>query len=294
MSEAATVSNPALNPQQTRTNFDRFALLAAPGLIYLAAIYALPLVLLLIKSFSGPQGGFSLAGYVEFFGDPFHLNILWRTVRVAFLTTLLALLLAYPTAFALARATGWVQTVILTAMVLPLAVGVIVKAFAWSILFRSDGALNKTLMALQITDSPIRLLYTEPALIIGAANVFLPFMVLPIYAVVRQLDRHLPDAAASLGAGPFFRFFRVTAPLTMPGVIAGSAFVFSMAVSMYVIPSLIVGERNQTVSMLIARSFLFLRDEQLGSSMSAVLLLIAVGVVLLSSWLVRRAAGAGR
>ncbi len=294
MSEAATVSNPARNTQQTPTSFDRFALLAAPGLIYLATIYALPLVLLLIKSFSGPQGGFSLAGYVEFFGDPFHLNILWRTVRVAFLTTLLALLLAYPTAFALARATGWVQSVILTAMVLPLAVGVIVKAFAWSILFRSDGALNKTLMALQITDSPIRLLYTEPALIIGAANVFLPFMVLPIYAVVRQLDRHLPDAAASLGAGPFFRFFRVTAPLTMPGVIAGSAFVFSMAVSMYVIPSLIVGERNQTVSMLIARSFLFLRDEQLGSSMSAVLLLIAVGVVLLSSWLVRRAAGAGR
>jgi len=273
-------------------SIDRFALLAAPGLIYLAFIYALPLMMLLVKSFSGPQGGFSIAGYVEFFGDPFHLNILWRTVRVAFLTTLLALLLAYPTAFVLARARGWIQTVILAAMVLPLAVGVIVKAFAWSILFRSDGALNKTLMALQMTDTPIRLLYTEPALIIGAANVFLPFMVLPIYAVVRQLDKHLPEAASSLGAGPFFCFFRVTAPLTLPGVIAGSAFVFSMAVSMYVIPSLIVGERNQTVSMLIARSFLFLRDEQLGSSMSAVLLSIAVSVILLSSWLVKRAAGA--
>ena len=132
------------------------------------------------------------------------------------------------------------------------------------------------------------MLFTETALVIGAANVFLPFMVLPIYAVVRQLDRGLPEAAASLGAGPFFRFFNVTLPLTLPGVVAGSAFTFSMAISMYVIPSLIVGERQQTLSMLIARSFLYLRNEPLGSTISAVLLAIAIFVVVFSSWLARR------
>lgn len=270
---------------------DGFMLLAAPALLYLALLYALPLVLLLGKSLSAKGSFPSIAGYSEFFADPFHLRILWRTVRVALFTTLLALLLAYPTAFALARARGFVQSLILVAMVLPLAVGVIVKTFAWSILFRSDGLLNKALMAIGLTDAPVRMLYTETALVIASANVFLPFMVLPIYAVVKQLDARLPEAAATLGAGPLFCFFRVIAPLTLPGVVAGSAFVFSMAVSMYVIPSLIVGERSQTLSMLIARSYLFLRDEQLGSSISAILLLIAVSVVLGSSWLLRRLSG---
>ena len=280
-------------PLRRPGGFDGFVLLAAPALLYLALLYALPLLLLLLKSLSAKDGFPSIAGYVEFFQDPFHLNILWRTVRVALLTTLLSLLLAYPTAFALARARGFVQSLILIAMVLPLAVGVIVKTFAWSILFRSDGLVNKTLMGIGLVDAPVRMLYTETALVIAAANVFLPFMVLPIYAVVRQLDARLPEAAATLGAGPWFRFFRVIAPLTLPGVIAGSAFVFSLAVSMYVIPSLIVGERSQTLSMLIARSYLFLRDEQLGSSMSAILLLIAVSVVLGSSALVRRLSGSG-
>jgi putative spermidine/putrescine transport system permease protein len=277
-----------LNPFSPNSRLDGFVLLAAPALIYLAVVYGLPLLMLLFKSFSTKQSFPSIDGYIAFFGDEFHLKILLRTVRVTILTTLLALLLAYPTAFALARAKGLVQSLILVAMVLPLAVGVIVKTFAWSILFRSDGLLNKTLLNLGIVDEPIRMLYTETALVITAANVFLPFMVLPIYAVVRQLDNRLPEAAATLGANPLFTFFRVTLPLTMPGVIAGSAFVFSMAVSMYVIPSLIVGERSQTISMLIARAYLFLRNEQLGSSMSSILLLIAVTVVLLSTWLVRR------
>ena len=273
------------------TRIDRLGLLAAPGLGYLALLYALPLALLLGQSVRGPDGVFTLASYVAFFSDPFSLAVLARTLRVALMTTLLALLLAYPTAFAMARARGGVQTLFLVAMVLPLSVGVVVKAFAWSILFRTNGAINQTLMALGVVSEPVRMLFTETALVIGAANVFLPFMVLPIYAVVRQLDPGLPDAAATLGAGPLYRFVRVTLPLTLPGVVAGSAFVFSLAVSMYVIPSLIVGERQQTLSMLIARAFLFLRDEQGGATISSILLLIAVAVVLGSGWLGARLSG---
>lgn len=288
----ASVAPPARKPAAPW--LDRFALLAAPGLLYLAIVFALPLAMLLLKSIQTADGAFSLAAYQEFFGDPFNLTVLWRTLRVALLTTLLALVLAYPTAFALARSRGVVQTLLLVAMILPLSVGVIVKAFAWSILFRSNGVLNETLITIGLIEKPIRMLFTETALIIGAANVFLPFMVLPIYAVIRQLDRSLPDAAASLGATPLYRFTRVTLPLTLPGVIAGSAFTFSLAVSMYVIPSLIVGERQNTLSMLIARSYLFLRDDQLGSAISAILLFIAVVVVLGSSWLAGRVAGGRR
>ena len=267
---------------------DGFAWLAAPALVYLALLYAIPLGLLLFKSLNTAETFPSFAGYIEFFGDEYHLNILWRTVRVALLVTGLSLLLAYPTAFVLARAKGVVQLIILIAMVLPLAVGVIVKTFAWSVLFRSDGLLNKLMMGFGMTEEPVRMLFTETALVIAAANIFLPFMVLPIYAVVRQLDPRLVEAATTLGATPLHGFLRVVLPLTLPGVVAGAAFVFSMAVSMYVIPSLIVGERSQTMAMLIARSYLFLRDEQLGSSISAILLVIAVAVVLGSSALIRR------
>lgn len=266
---------------------NRIALLAVPGLAFLAIIYALPLFLLLFKSIQGAEG-LTLSSYIDFFGDEFNRTVLWRTLRVALLTTLLALVIAYPTAFAMARAKGIWLTVFLVALVLPMSLGVIVKAFAWSILFRSNGFINTTLQAIGITDEPVRMLFTETALVIGAANVFLPFMVLPIYSVIRQLNKSLPEAASSLGATPWFRFTRVTLPLSLPGVVAGSAFTFSLAISMYVIPSLIVGERQQTLSMLIARSFLYLRNEPLGSTISAVLLAIAIFVVLFSSWLAGR------
>jgi putative spermidine/putrescine transport system permease protein len=262
-------------------------LLALPGLSFLAIVFALPLLLLLFKSFQ-IDGQFSVEEYRLFFSDEYNLTVLWRTIRVALLTTLLALVIAYPTAIAMARAKGFWLSVFLVAMVLPMSVGVVVKAFAWSIIFRTRGVLNDVLMTLGITDAPIRMLFTETALIIGAANVFLPFMVLPIYAVLRQMDSRLPEAAASLGATPVFRFFHVTLPLSLPGVVAGCAFVFSLAVSMYVIPSLIVGERQQTLSMLTARSFLYLRNEALGATISSILLIIAISVVLGSSWLANR------
>jgi len=266
---------------------NRISLLAVPGLAFLAVIYALPLLMLLFKSVQGAEG-LTLVTYIDFFSDEFNQTVLWRTLRVALLTTLLALVIAYPTAFAMARAKGIWLTVFMVALVLPMSLGVIVKAFAWSILFRSNGFLNTTMQAIGMTDEPVRMLFTETALIIGAANVFLPFMVLPIYSVIRQLNSSLPEAASSLGATPWFRFTRVTLPLSLPGVVAGSAFTFSLAISMYVIPSLIVGERQQTLSMLIARSFLYLRNEPLGSTISAVLLAIAIFVVLFSSWLAGR------
>ena len=270
---------------------DPFLLLAVPALFLLGTLFVLPIVFLLVKSFRDTTGNLSIATYVAFFSDPFMLTALRRTIVVAIETTLLTLLLGYPTAFALARARGFTQTIILIAMILPLSVGVIVKAFAWSIVFRTDGVINKTLLGLGIIDQPLRLLFTETALVIGATNIFLPFMVLPIYAVIRQTDPNLRSAAATLGAGPLFCFFRVTLPLTLPGIVAGAAFVFSMAVAMYVIPNLIIGERTQTLSMLIARSFLYLRNEQMGSTISTILLAIAAFIVIVSSVILKRLSG---
>lgn len=265
----------------------RIAWLALPGVGFLGAAFALPLAALLVTSFHGAEG-WTLAGYARFFGDSFNYTVLANTLRSACVITAVCLLIGYPTAFVLARATGIMQATLLLALILPLSVGVVVKAFAWTILLRSNGVVNAALTGLGLTDEPVRFLFTETGLAIGAVHVFLPFMVLPIYAVARQIDVRLTDAAASLGAGPLLRFTRVVWPLSLPGVVAGVAFVFSMTVSMYVIPSLLMGDRYKTLPTLIARSYLFMRDRQTGSTMAVVLLAIAVTVVIGSALLARR------
>ena len=266
---------------------DPVALLAAPAVLYLLLLYALPLAWLLAKSFSGP-GGLTLAPYLDFFSDSFNWRVISNTLLVALWVTLVCLLVGYPAAFALARASAALQIAMLVAIILPLSVGVVVKAFAWQIVLRRDGVVSQFMMAIGVWDEPQRLLFTETGLVLGAANIFLPFMILPIYSVVKLIDPRLLEAGATLGAAPIYRFVRIMLPLTLPGIVSGVAFVFSMSVSMYVIPSLLIGDRFQTLSTLTGRSFLFMRNEQLGSTTAVVLLVLAVSVVVGSSWLARR------
>lgn len=273
--------------ERARAAVEPVALLALPGALYLVIAFAVPLALLLVTSLV-IEDRWTLDGYARFFGDPFSWTVMTNTVRVAALTTAICLLAGYPVAFALARAGGMLQGLLLAALIVPLSVGVVVKAFSWTILLRSDGVVNNLLVGLGIVDAPVRLIFTEPGLVLGAVNIFLPFMVLPIFSVVKLIDPRLPEAAATLGSSPLHRFLHVTLPLTMPGIIAGVAFVFSMSVSMYVIPTLLMGDRFKALSILIARSFLFMRDRSLGSTVSVVLLLIAVAVVVGSAVLTRR------
>ena len=266
---------------------DPVAWLAVPAVAYLTLLYALPLFWLLLKSVIGPSG-LTLAPYLDFFSDPFNWRVVWNTLSVALWVTLVCLLVGYPAAFALARAGAALQIAMLVAIILPLSVGVVVKAFAWQIVLRRDGVVSQFLVGIGVWEEPQRLLFTEAGLVLGAANIFLPFMILPIYSVVKLIDPRLLEAGATLGAAPLYRFVKIMLPLTLPGVVSGIAFVFSMSVSMYVIPSLLIGDRFQTLSTLTGRSFLFMRNEQLGSTTAVILLALAIGVVVASGWLARR------
>jgi len=266
---------------------DPVALLAVPAVLYLAIVYAFPLILLLLKSFTGPAG-LTLQPYVGFLSDPFNWRVIGNTLRVALWTTLVCFVIGYPAAFALARAGLMLQIVMLVSIILPLSIGVVVKAFAWQIVLRRDGVVSELLVGLGLWDEPQRLLFTETGLVLGAANIFLPFMILPIYSVVKLIDPRLSEAGATLGAAPLYRFSHVVLPLTLPGIVSGVAFVFSMSVSMFVIPSLLIGDRFQTLATLTGRSFLLMRNEQLGSTTAVILLALAVSVVVGSSWLARR------
>ncbi len=167
-----------------RRPFDPVAFLAVPAIAYLLFVYALPLLWLLLRSVIGPKG-FTLEPIASFFADPFNWRVMANTLKIAGLVALVCLLVGYPTAFALAWARGWVQVVLLAAIILPLSIGVVVKAFAWQIVLRRDGIVSSTMVGLGLWDEPVRLLFTETGLVLGAANVFLPFMILPVYSVVK-------------------------------------------------------------------------------------------------------------
>lgn len=155
-----------------------------------------------------------------------------RTLRLAAITTAICLAIGYPAAFALSRTRGWLQSVLVACLLLPLCV--IVKAFGWTVLLRANGLINLALQASGLTRAPLRLLFTETGLLIGIVNIFLiflPFMALPLFASIRQLDSRLSDAAATLGGGPLYSFLRVVLPLTVPGIVAGSTLVFSLSMS---------------------------------------------------------------
>ena len=263
--------------------------LAAPALLALAALYVAPLAHLIPASFAGAQG-FSLGAYRRLLGEAYGLTLVWNSLRLGLVTTLATLALGYPAAFGLALSRGVLRSVFLASLFLPLAASVIVKAFAWTILLRSHGVINQTLIALGLTTRPIRMIFTQGALIAGAANVFLPFMVLPIYAVVTQIDPRLREAATTLGASPLSAFLRVTLPLSLPGVAAGVALVFSLSASAYVVPTLLMGENYPTLATTIAKSFLIAREPALGSAAGALLMLFGLAVVILS----RRYDQAGR
>jgi putative spermidine/putrescine transport system permease protein len=273
-------------PAERRPSFDPKGALALPGVLFMALAFALPLVLLVGESFKGAEGP-TLEGYRKVLGDPYYVGIIWNSVWLATITTLATLILGYPAAFALARARGTTQVVLFSLIFLPLTVSIIVKTFGISIMMGRSGIINWLLVNFGFVDRPIRLVFSEFNLYFGMVNVFLPFMILPLYSVMRMLDPRLTDAAASLGASPFYAFTHVTLPLTLPGVIAGVSLVFSIGVAAYVTPSLLIGDRFMTMSQVMAKAYLNIRDFQLGASMAVIMLVIAVAVVFTASWLAR-------
>jgi putative spermidine/putrescine transport system permease protein len=286
MSVASTGTAPAAPVRGLRSALDPRALMALPALAYVALVFLLPLLLLLVQSVWN-QGGLDVAGYVKIFKDPYYVRAIVDSVLLALWVTLICLVVGYPAAFALARARGKLQVILFSLVFLPLTVSIIVKTFGLMIMFRRNGIVNWLLMSSGLTDAPLRLVFTEFSLLVGMVNVFLPFMILPLYSVIRMLDVRLLDAAACLGAGPVRTFFKVTLPLTMPGIVAGASIVFSIGVAAYVTPNLLIGERYMTMSQVMAKAFLNLRDFQLGTAMASIMLVIALAVVFASSYLAR-------
>lgn len=193
--------------------------------------------------------------YVKFFTDPYYINVLMTTLRVSAMTTAACLVLAFPLAYVLARTQSRWKSLLVILVVLPLFVGNAVRAAGWMTLFGAKGAFNASLMGLGLISTPIEIMYTETAVIIGIIAVNLPFMVLTLQSVIESIDRNIEEAAFSLGAPPSTMFRRILWPLALPGIIAGTILTFILAMNAYATPVLLGGPKFKMMAPLIYGQF---------------------------------------
>ena len=217
-----------------------------------------------------------LDNYIYIFDDPLYLRIYLNSIKIAALSTIFALLLGYPIAYAIVRSNPITKKLLLFAIILPFWTSFLLRVYAWMGLLADQGSINNLLISLGIIDTPIRLLYTEFAVYVGIVYTYLPFMILPLYANMEKLDNGLNEAAADLGSGPINTFFKITLPLTTPGIIAGSLLVFIPATGEYVIPDLLGGGNVQMIGRQLFNEFARNIDWPVASAVAIVLLLILV------------------
>lgn len=217
-----------------------------------------------------------LDNYIYIFDDPLYLRIYLNSIKIAALSTAFALLLGYPIAYAIVRSNPITKKLLLFAIILPFWTSFLLRVYAWMGLLADQGSINNLLISLGIIDTPMRLLYTEFAVYVGIVYTYLPFMILPLYANMEKLDNGLNEAAADLGSGPINTFFKITLPLTTPGIIAGSLLVFIPATGEYVIPDLLGGGNVQMIGRQLFNEFARNIDWPVASAVAIVLLLILV------------------
>ncbi len=259
---------------------DSWALLVLPGTLLLTAFFLLPLGLMLIRSLTDP----SPANYLEFTTSFIYVRVLLNTVLVSIACTLVCLVLGYPYAYAMHRAGPGLSLMLTVAIILPFWSSALVRSYAWLVLLRETGVINSILVATGLIKTPLRIIGTETAVIIGMCHILLPFMVFPIYAAMRRIDPSLLPAAAGLGAHPFRAMRKVFVPLSLPGVYAGSLIVFVVALGFYVVPALLGGSGSLMFSELIVTKVY----EELDFGVGAALAITLAATTLISLALVGR------
>jgi spermidine/putrescine transport system permease protein len=216
--------------------------------------------------------------------DPLYLGILGKSMVIAAVATLLTLLLAYPMALVIARATKW-RSLLLLLVVLPFWTSFLVRTYATVFLLRDTGPLNQLLIALGLTTEPVQLLYTTGAVLFGLVTCSIPFAVLPIYASLEKLDPALLEAAEALGATEWRRFVRVTWPLTVPGVVAGALLVFIPTLGSFLTSDLLGGAKVVLIGNLIQNQFTSGRNWPFGSALAFLLMaVVLVGMLVRLRW----------
>lgn len=268
--------------------------LVLPATVLVTVVLFLPLVLLFRYSFNTYDRyefmleAFTLSNYGAVFRDSFFRGVLWRTIQVAFLSTAITLVLAFPVAYFIARAPVRWKSALIMLVVFPLLVGNAVRAAGWMAVMGSKGFLNQGLMWLGLTDSPLEILYTPTAVVVGIVAVVLPFMILSLQSVLEGIEPSLEEAAQNLGAGPLTTFRRIVLPLALPGVIAGTILVFILCMNAYATPVLLGGPRFHVMAPQVYQQIVGQSNWPFGAALAFVLMTATLLLTLVSTWALQR------
>ena len=252
-------------------------LLAYPYVVWIAIFIIVPLVLVLVYSFTegnihNPSSlTFSLKSYDKFF-NILYLNILWKSFKLAFISTFLCLILGYPVALIISKAKAKYKGILLLFFLVPIWMNFLLRTYAWMAILSPNGFINRLLQLIGLPT--LAIMPGQTAVVIGMVYNFLPFMVLPIYTVLSNIDKNVLEAAMDLGANKIITFIKVIFPLTVPGIISGITMVFMPAVSTFVISQLLGGGKELLIGNLIEQQFTVQRDWHFGSALSIILMIM--------------------
>jgi spermidine/putrescine transport system permease protein len=268
-------------------------LLLGPSLVWWLVFLVVPVGLVLGYSFfeRGEFGGvvpnLTLDNYARAI-DPLYTSVLLTSLRIAGLATLIALLIAYPVAYFIAtRPRRW-RTPLLVIVILPFWTSFLIRTYAWIVLLNREGLINRPLLNAGLIDEPLPLLNNEFSIVLGLIYIYLPLMILPLYASLERINPELREASTDLGASPLRTFLTVTLPLSTTGIAAGAVFVFVPSLGNFIVPELLGGGRHPMIGNLVQGQFLRARDWPFGAALAAGLIVITVVLLLVMAWLLMR------
>ena len=265
--------------------------LVLPALALLAVFFVLPLVKVALWSvLDAKNGGFTVGYYVRAVTETIYLRVILNTFRISLYVTVICLVLGYPVAYLLATVRPRVASLLMVFVVLPFWISLLVRLYAWIVLLQKSGVVNTLLLRLGVVDGPLPLVYNLTGVIVGMVHVLLPFMILPLYSVMKGIDPNLMAAAQNLGGTPAQAFRRVFLPLTYPGIGAGALMVFMLSIGYFVTPALLGGLKETFIAQLIEQQVSVLIDW----SFAAALAILLLAMTLLIYYLFNRVLGLDR
>ena len=280
--------------------------LLSPVTLFLGVFFLLPLMIIAVFSFLTPglYGGVEWAfypwNYGRIFGwadgsmeiyEPIYLQIMARSLGFAAMTVVLCLFLCYPVAFWVSRLPARWRLLFLFLITLPFFSSLIVRLYAWLLILKPSGLLNTVLLGVGVISEPLEILYTPAAVVLGMVYVMVPFMFLPLFSSIDNLDRALMEASMDLGATRFQTFIKVILPQTLPGILGGAVIVFIPSVGNFIVPDVLGGAKGLMIGNLVEQQFLSARNWPFGSALSMIVMAVVLTVLLTSITFAKRKGG---
>lgn len=248
-------------------------LLLGPGGAFLILFFLIPLLFVLVESFQSPEQALTLSRYTEVLTSEQFQRVYLRTIKIALIVTPIAVLLAYPTAYVLSKLPVRNKSILMSIVILPLMTNPVARTYAWIVMLGRLGVVNRTLQFFGLTQEPVRLIYTEGAIVLGLLQLFLPLMILTLVSAMENVPDDVEDAARSLGSSGLGAFFRMIVPLSFDGLILGVTLVFTGCITAYVTPAILGGSRVLTLATLMRQEALVLMNWESATVIAVIMVL---------------------